>query len=263
MTFERILTILLGLFFLFVICFLGLNNKDFFVESVNAAFEDVNIEELQSKLSSIETTMKENFSHKNQSADIYGLGLMAMNKKAVGNNECIKLKSGKTIGVFGYTNIDEYYDNIIKLNDVLKAKNIPLIYMDIPYYDATKEEAAASGYSTWRRLLTEIYTNVQTAGIDTMNPNEEISDIPPYFETDGHYRTEYDFQIARNICNKLMNQYNMDMPEYAKVFDLDNYDIKNYPFIGATARNSGRYFSGIDDFQIFHPRFETSMELFI
>ena len=269
MTFEKVMSVLLSLFFLAAISFLGLMNKDTFAQSIAPVLEKADTEqrkteeELKSELSSVEAVMKEKFQYKNEATDIYGLGLMAMNKKVVGNSEYIKSKSGLTVRFPYNYDTASFYNDIIGLNEFLKARDIPLIYIDVPYYDMTEKEAAASGYAAQRRKLTELFDNIQAAGIDTIEPDKEITDITPYFKTDVHFRTEYEFRIAQSICDKLMHGYNINIPAYNKVFDINNYDLKNYPFIGNTGRNSGRFFSGIDNFQIFHPTFETSMGLYI
>lgn len=264
MKLQKILSIILSLFFAAVLCFLGIKNKDIFTEKFKAAVDSAKSDaDLQKELSAVEPALKEKFSYKDEAADIYGLGLMALNKKAVGNCEYLKLKSGETIRIEAAPEISVFYDSTMKLYDRLKAKNIPMIYMGSAEHRITEKEAAASGQSERSKVFTELYNKLRDAGIDTIDPNEEITDIDAYFINDVHYNTAYEFRIAQLISDKLKDEYGMSMPEYEKVFDINSYEITEYPFLGNTGRNSGRFLSGVDTFQSYCPKFETSMALYV
>lgn len=265
MKYEKILSIILSIFFAALLCFLGIKNKDTFIENVKSAFtSEKSGAELQKELNSTEAIIKEKFLYKKQAADIYGLGLMALNKNVVGNFEFMKVNGGSTMRFEDAIDTEHFYNEMIELNNYLKEKDTPLIYMNIPFKSLTENEAEANGYIGYYNSLTDLYNKLQAEGIDTIYLGDEITtDETPYIKSDGHLHTDFEFETARIICDRLMNKYGYDIPEYDKVFDKNNYDIKDYPFLGAMSRNSGRYFSGVDTFQIFHPKYDTAMNMYV
>lgn len=265
MKYEKILSIILSAFFAALLCFLGIKNKNTFFNNVKEAFTSKkNGSEFQQELNNAETKLKEKFSYKKQAVDIYGLGLMALNKNVVGNAEYMKVDSGLTMRFEDAVDTERFYNEMTELNNYLKEKDTPLIYMNIPFKELSEMEAEANGYIGYYNSLTELYNKLQDEGIDTIYLGDEIKmDESPYIKADVHLKTEFEFETAKLVCDRLMNKYGIDIPEYDKVFDKNNYTIKGYPFLGNTGRNSGRYFSGVDTFQIFHPEYDTSMDLYV
>lgn len=270
MKYQKVMGILLSVFFLLSICFLGIKNGRVIISGIRNSFKTFEAEgdltELQKNINAVESSVKNDFSYKNRFADIYGIGLSVMNKKIIGNFDFMKTEHGETMQFSLDSNIDtdSFISEMSQLNDYLQKRNIPLIYVQNPERQLTDGEREVSGYGDFYAEQMKIFEYLKNAGVDTIDLNYELADEESvYFDTDIHLRTNYEFLTAQVICRRLMDNYGIEIPEYSKVFDINNYSISSYPFIGNTSRSSGRFLSGTDDFEIYHPRFPTQMNLYV
>lgn len=270
MKYQKITGILLSAFFVISICFFGILNGGTIVGGIKNSFKSFadggDLNELQKDLNEVEADVKSGFSYKTRLADIYGVGMKMLNKNIAGNFDFMKTKNGETIQFFLDSHIDteNFTNEMIQLNEYLKERDIPLIYINNPERKLTDGEREFSGYGEFYAEQTEIFESLKNAGIDTVDLNEELADADGiYFNTDLHLRTEYEFLTAKLLCRRLIDNYGLDIPEFEKVFNINNYSIASYPFIGNTSRSSGRFVSGIDNFEIYHPNFPTDMNAYV
>lgn len=213
----------------------------------------------------VENHLKSSFPLKSLTHEGYGLGLLAVNKKIVGNYEYTKLSDGSVVMTNHIDNTDAFTESVIKLNDHLMSENIPLVYVQMPYRTMTDGENAVSGNDTFTSLMSSMCDIFESSGVDVLdlNKNERIQSIDPiYFSSDIHQTTEYEFTSAEIITGYLEDNYGLAFPEKDKVFDKSQYSISSYTLYGNTTFNTGHIYSPGDTFEIYHPLYPTDMRLY-
>lgn len=267
------MSLLLSIFFLGGLCFLGLSNKDTFSQSVKAISEKVCTDQittqgqLQADINSIEIAMKENFRHKVIAKDIYGLGLMAMNKNVVGNSEYIKDDAGIMQLICEPISHNNYLSGLSELSKTLQNSETPFIYINLP--DRGKNFSVADSFCYFGKKYDDITSELKNLNIDVLDIDKEIIETSQihyddfFFRTDIHLYTESEFKIANLITNHLATEYSLFFPYTDTVFDQNMYEWTPHSFYGNTCGSSGSFFAGTDTFQTFTPLFETQLKLTI
>ena len=228
---------------------------------------DKSLDGWQESASSVEASMKEKVKGRNKLIDLYGLSLMALDRDLVGDFEFVKDDAGIIQRFEPRFNADKYLADIQKLKAVTDEKDIALVHAILPNKAKNLSEITDELMLTGTQSYV-IKENLEAEGIDCLDFDSllnEGGDAPPfeefYFKTDVHDTTRAEFWMARELARYLSEQYEIEFPKADEVFDLANYTVKAYDFIGNTARSSGRYFSGIDKFEIYRPTFETDLTL--
>lgn len=105
---------------------------------------------------------------------------------------------------------------------------------------------------------------LKAGGIDPLDLREEIHNdgIDQYelmYKTDHHWTTQCGFYAYSKINKRLMELLGCDVDP--KVMDFKNYTVKTYKnwHLGSNGQRTGAYFTGIDDFDLILPNFETSL----
>lgn len=266
MKYSKIMSIITTAAFSAVILYLSVSNYDVICQSIQNAFTDKNsAAEIQSGLSNVESELKGNFTQKSYATDIYGLGLSAMNKSTVGNYEFYKSEEGNVFLFSSKTDTSRFRSSMLELSNVASGKGIPLVYAQLPYLNLTQAEIDYSGYNYYIESAEEIMDSLPDS-VDVLDFNRIYTeDIKRdfYFRTDTHPTTTSEIRTAKEICSFLSEKYGIEFPSHEQVFDMNNYTCSTYPFLGNSIRNCGRYYTEIDQFDILHPTFETSMDLYV
>ena len=78
-----------------------------------------------------------------------------------------------------------------------------------------------------------------------------------FYKTDHHWITESAFYVYANICEILNSDYNFKINE--EYYDINSFckEVYKKTFLGAEGRRVGKYYAGLDDFELIFPDFET------
>ena len=78
-----------------------------------------------------------------------------------------------------------------------------------------------------------------------------------FYKTDHHWITEAAFNVYADICKTLNNDYDFKISK--EYYDINSFcrDIYKKSFLGAEGRRVGKYYTGLDDFELIFPNFET------
>ena len=195
-------------------------------------------------------------------------GLMA---KAIGKNELnnvIRLDNG-----YLYITNEECPDEdiavmanrVIAFNEYLARRGIPLIFTINPgtsskydpqlpeyYVDHTNDNVDRFCYA------------LQSRGVWVVDFREELHNdgIDAYdmmYRTDHHWNTKMGFYVYGKIADLLAHELDCDIDP--KVRDINSYTIETYKkwHLGSRGQRTGKYFGGVDDFDLFVPDFDTSL----
>ncbi|MGI5892420.1 MAG: alginate O-acetyltransferase AlgX-related protein [Bacillota bacterium] len=167
--------------------------------------------------------------------------------------------------VFDQKTLPGLIKQITTLNQALKEKNLPLLYIAAP-------EKIIAG-STQFPILINNYANakvdsflkaLQDTEIPTLDLRQVITEPAAnkadlFYKTDHHWQSQTAFDAAFVIADYINNNFgtNIDSANYYR--DINNYAVEDYPafFVGSQGRRVGKYYAGVDDFHLIYPKFAT------
>lgn len=100
----------------------------------------------------------------------------------------------------------------------------------------------------------------EKAGISTLNMMDNAKDIPmDYYSL--FYRTDHHWNVYGGFYASKMLISHLGYETYEAVTDISSYDerIAKNCFLGSIGRRVGPYYSGLDDFTVLYPKFETDL----
>lgn len=184
-------------------------------------------------------------------------------------NGVVKLNNGYLLSPMPYTSdevLREYADSTIKLNSYLREKGIYLCYVSAPYtlskYDSQLpygiEDYGNDNIDRFLEMLTE-------AGVDIIDIRQTmyedgINQYDMMYKTDHHWTTEAGFYAYEGIEKYIEENTGCTVDE--RISDISNYNITKYEkwHLGSNGQRTGKYYAGIDDFDLIIPNFETELQ---
>lgn len=218
------------------------------------------------KLPEIESLYRESVAGRNRLIDLYGASLKFFRKNMVSDFDFIKDDRGIIQLVQGEPPIDAFKESLDILQRRLERENIPLVYLVEP--DVTEGVALAEQIHFLGQRPAALLDELAGKGFDILDLEDVIGydmEAPArekfFFHSDGHYSTYGEFWMCKCLARHLKENYNIEFPNSSEVFDLRNYEIRGYDFLGNIARSAGQYFTKTDRFENYIPTFDTEMEL--
>lgn len=257
--------------FLFCVLICGLfagyglaNAKQF--KNVVSSQKEISIETWPGTASTIESQFKENVAGRNQLIDIYGVSLRMIQKNLVGNFEFLRDSDGIMQRFEERAQPGEFISSMVDLERRLDRDDIPLVFLQYP--DRTENVPLAAQLDFNTQTDEAILDTLRDSGVDILNFGERMkqdNSAPDksefFFHTDVHFSTEGEFWIVKSAAEYLIKEYKMRLTEFDRVFDISQYDVHSYDFLGNSARSAGKYFVGTDCFNCYIPKFETNLLL--
>lgn len=208
----------------------------------------------------------------NSFIDIYGITQKMLNNNyihdAIPSLSVVKQKDGMTTFINDEFDPSEYADNLLALNETLKDKNIPILYLQAPYKIDEKNSKMPVSIHDYSNQNTNQFLeiikekdNIEIIDFRDYFKEKELKDI--FYKTDHHWKSETGFKAFQKIANVLNENYNFEIPK--KVTDKKNYNYKTYEkiFLGSSARRVGRFYIGLDDFTLITPKFKTDFKFHV
>jgi len=83
-----------------------------------------------------------------------------------------------------------------------------------------------------------------------------------FYSTDHHWKTRTSFLGFGDIISWMNARFGAGLDEGGFYRDIENYHSKTYPnaFLGSMGRRSGILYSGLDDFEVIWPKFDTETD---
>ena len=238
-----------------------LNFKTFYDQIKDGEFEREEVENLY----------KSEFRDKDKFSDLYGISLDLLNKRIVGNFEYVKDNSGimhsNASANCSEADAEQFLEDMITLKEDLDRRGIPMVYVQIP----SRELAGYSDYPSevfnkTAGVIEKLMVGLDDAGIDTinvgehcLNAEEAMSQDQFFFKTDIHLTTDAEMWVGKYVADYLNENTTCEIDK--DIFDVTQYRKESYIFRGNLVKDSGRYFSQDDLFDVYYPNFETSMAL--
>lgn len=248
------------LFFAIIFVLSVLCIQKFFGRTMNL-YQNAKISELSQINAEIENEIKSSFPGLKYFQNIRGLLYRATGKIISENFGYIKDDDG-VVRIISPIRDTRLRESITALSDVLKETGTPLVFVNLP--DAGED--VTGNFSIDGERHTDVIEQLQENGIDILNIDTNSLNLQTNnitFHTDFHYTTEAEFKIADRVSTYIEEEYGVLFANRDEVFSLHNYTEAEYAFVGNTVRHLGEYYTSKDVFEIYHPNFETAMELVI
>ena len=214
--------------------------------------------------SKLETDIANNFYGQFDFVNLNGLMSRIIGKKEL--NRVIRLNNGYLdvpSPVFEDEIINNNTEQIIGLNDYLKQNGIYMIFAITPNTSAKYDSELPVYFSDYgNENLDKIASKLREGGVRVIDYRDELySDgIDAYdmmYRTDHHWNTRMGFYAYKKLADIL--EAELDCKIDPQVKDIDSYTVKTYKkwHLGSRGQRTGKYFGGIDDFDLITPNFET------
>lgn len=184
-------------------------------------------------------------------------------------NKVIKLNNGYLLTAIRYVEdevLQNHADNVKKLNEYLKNKNIGLLYAITPYTSGKYDPQLPVGVSDYGnddgdRLVSKI----KEAGVDVIDFRDKMHEdgIDHYkmmYKTDHHWTTEAGFYAYTVLEDYIREKTGCEIDE--RISEPSSYTVTKYKngHLGSRGHRTGQFFAGKDDFDLYLPNFETNIE---
>lgn len=252
--------------FVVVIAFIGIrsykNLANFYIN------DEVDYNEWSADLGSkLETDIATTFFEKMSFVNINGAVRNIFGQQEM--NGVIKLNNGYLFTTMPYiedTVLQNYVNSISVLNNYMQNRGTKLVYALTPYtsgkYDSQLPEGVEDyGNDNADRLMSML----DEADIDIIDFREKMHDdgIDHYdmmYKTDHHWNTKAGFYAYEVLEDYVVNNTGCNVDK--RISDLENYTVTIYKdwHLGSNGQRTGKYFAGVDDFELYIPNFETKIK---
>lgn len=226
------------------------------VEDVNSAKELIGL---------VESTYNDGFVPKMKFVEIQGI-----NRRVIGSryyNTVMKLNNGYLTYQYDTADVETYAKNIIQLSHFVKQRGSEFIYVAVPFKTSPKDVDIQIPKGSFERSndnQNKMLKILSDNGIDNYDLRVPLAAdfddwYSAFFRTDQHWKPETGFWAYQQMSSLLSEKYGYT--EDPKTKDISNYNIDVYKkrFLGSQGKKTGIIYSGLDDFSLIYPKFETNM----
>lgn len=154
-------------------------------------------------------------------------------------------------------------ENVTQFNKYLKNKNIPFMYMQLPCKispnnnDLPRDTPNMSNIKADEFILGLKKKNVNVFDYRKFMIQNNIDFLDNFFKTDTHWKPSLAFSATIKLLEEIKKLINIEIDE--DKITIENYNKVVYPniFLGSQGKKTGILFSGLDDFELILPKYET------
>jgi hypothetical protein len=220
------------------------------IKRLNKEFED-------------EIAMKQRF------INSFGLLQRVMGKREVDNYDIIKDEEGylHRPSYDRSRRVKKYTKNAVALYEYAEAGGMDFLIIETPptiMKGITRMPPGVEYYDD--RNIDLFLAELNKRGVPYIDVRElfaELGEDELRYRTDHHWAMPLAFKTFGVTRDYLNDRYGYDLDPDGVFVDSDNYYVEEYPdsFLGAIGIRVGKYYAGMDDFEIYIPKFETNLTL--
>ena len=214
-----------------------------------------------------ETDISTTFCEKFQFVNINGAFRNVLGQQEM--NGVIKLNNGYLLTPIGYVDdltLQSYSNSVAALNCYLESRGTDLLFAMTPYTSSKYDPELPLGIEDYGNDNADrLLSMLNNAGVDTIDFREEmhkdgINQYDMMYKTDHHWNTKAGL-YAYGILEKYIFEHtgcNID----ERISNAEQYTVTTYKnwHLGSRGQRTGRYYAGIDDFDLYIPNFETLIQ---
>ena len=228
---------------------------------------------MKKAISDVDNILNENVYNKMKFIEFNGLVQRSMNKKVVEDVESWRtvIKDKNNYLHFNLTSnpidLTKQTESIIKLRDFNKKNNIDFMYVQSPFKVTGEVGQLPIGVDDYSNQVADNFLkNLRENNINTLDLREEmkkdnIDYKDAFFITDHHWKPKTGFWATGELINKLNSDYGMNLDKDSINRDINNYKEISYnkSFVGSQGKRVGKYYTEIDNFNMYIPKFATNL----
>lgn len=185
------------------------------------------------------------------------------------NGRIFKMSNGYLCAESIYKETDETVAELENTYLALKEKNISTLFVSARGVVSKVGKELPKGVKEYDNLVTDTFLNqLKEKTIPYIDSYDVLSANvynweKNYFKTDHHWTPEAAFQVYQETCEYLNRECNFNIEK--KYYSTEFLKRENYPqsFLGAEGRRTGKYYAGLDDFELIYPDYPTNFTLSI
>ena len=237
--------------------------KNIFREKLN----NYTLDSLQDSATQVEDSYRTSFKSRDRFINIYGVTQLILDKTMIGNFELLKDKQGFMHMFNSDIDTSRFNEDMLEMKKLLKEKNIPLLYVQIPSREIKNYTEFSSNILVDTNIaMDSVINNLKKNEINYLDIRENIAnnEYPKdeiYLKTDIHMKTGTEFWILQKIIENLESEFDLKFKNKNEIFDKNNYIIENKKMLGNLGRSGGKYFTGLDDFELYYPNFSSNFNV--
>ena len=229
------------------------------------------VDKVRGIISGCESGMNTEYILEDEFVNLFG-GFQKMLGKQVINDvdiskDVVKLNNGY-LSFYGHVQLDTsgLIENTLEFNDFLEEEGIPLLYIQAPFKINKYDTQLPDGITDYNnKKADDFLAGIESSRINTLDLRESMNDdnldyYSMFFKTDHPWTPKAGLWAFGKISEKLNKDYDfyIDM----SLADDDNYSVKTYKdwFLGSEGKRTGIYYTGIDDFDVITPKFDTEFD---
>lgn len=247
------------LFSLFLVAILNYPSLKNTVEYVRWLYPD----DVQEQKTNLEKMYTSSFAGKTNYIDLNGGFSLLLDKVFL--NDTIKLKNGSLVTTFMDINTTPYGENMLEFTEYLEYHGYPFAYIQAMGKLPTDDDIQLpTGYHTYpNRNADRLLGQIEGMGIATLDLREKVEEDGLYHYdlfpvTDPHWTISASFWAYTHVAQFIEEQlgYPVLNPEY---LDISSFHVEEYSnkWFGPTGQRTGVIYSGVDNFTLIYPQFET------
>ena len=223
------------------------------------------VESMKDAINEVESEYNDDFVTKYAFIEVNGAA-----KSLLGNwesNERIKIGDGYLVQESDSIDVSSNASSVVALNDWLASENTPFLYIAFPNKVETGSDELRPGRKTHsNENVDRLLEGLEAGGVRYYDLRADYGESHDdwqsgFFRTDHHWLPQTAFWAYTDIAGRLHEDYGYSLDSQS--MDIGNYDIITYEkqFLGSAGRRTGRSFSGLDDFSVLIPNFDTSISV--
>lgn len=174
-----------------------------------------------------------------------------------------KLDNGDLIYTLDKTDLSGKADKIAALRDHVKEHNgAELLYVQLPF-KAKNEDYPPGAQCFALENTAELLEDLREADVPVYDLYSYYLETEPdyanlFYHTDHHWKPSAALKSANLICAQAHERWGL--PYNAELLQPDYYDVETMEdfFLGSLGKRVGQYYGGVDDFELYSPKGETS-----
>lgn len=183
-------------------------------------------------------------------------------------NEIVRLNNGhlmQTVTPCEDPVLDYFADNTEYFAKYLEDRGTALLYVAPPDSNSKYDSQIPVGFEDYgNQNIDGLMERLNARGIDAVDFREKMHEdgIDHYdmmYKTDHHWTTEAGFYAYGVIEDYITEKTGCTVDE--RISEIDNYTVTTYKnwHLGSFGQRTGKYYAGVDDFDLIVPKFETSL----
>ncbi|SFG50972.1 SGNH hydrolase-like domain-containing protein, acetyltransferase AlgX [Lachnospiraceae bacterium C7] len=229
-----------------------------------------NFGSLSKSVKTLENTINSNISNKYTFIETFGYVENLIGTDVDNGFTYVKSDSGELF----YTenkdllnNFDQNFNRVKKLRDLSEKNNAKFLVLLPPdkYMNGKSTFRSGIPYLDSSKLLNKWTKSMDKENISYIDYRDYSTEMTKFqgsnvfYNTDHHWKTKSAFYSYQVLVKELNNRFKMNIDPDGYYTNLNNYNVTTYKdyFLGSMGRETGVSYSGLDDFELITPKFDT------